>query len=255
MKHKDLEEALERAGAARPTARPELWEGIEARLAAHPKQKPRPWRGWLLSGILLGLFLWGATRPGMVGLVGGKVTMLYQTLLAIGGIGILVQAGLGFAHHEGDGHNHVHTQDHDGYDLPHYLLLLSPLRLFSFSLGVGAAGMLGQSLTSLPPLALLVLALLAGLAFYRFVIQPLFGFVLKFASKPAETLSGATGQEAVADSRFDANGKGIVTVVVDGQLVRLLATLDGDPQPIEAGEKLTVVSVDTKRNQCTVVKL
>ena len=55
-------------------------------------------------------------------------------------------------------------------------------------------------------------------------------------------LSGAVGQEATADSRFDATGRGIVTLVVDGHLVRLLATLEGSPEAVEAGEKLVVMA-------------
>ena len=183
------------------------------------------------------------------------MTLLYQVLLAIGGLGLLVQAGLGFAHHEGGaGQGHGHA-GHDLHDLPHALMLFSPLRIFGFVLGVGAAGLILQSLSVLTPAVILVLSLLSGVAFYRFAIQPLFGLVLQFASNPAKNLASATGQDASADSRFDAQGQGIVTVIIDGQLMRLLATLDGEPQPVDAGEKLLVVSVDTKRNRCKVMKL
>ena len=71
----------------------------------------------------------------------------------------------------------------------------------------------------------------------------------------AATLSGALGQEATADSRFDEQGQGIVTLVVDGHLVRLLATLEGVHQSVEAGEKLVVIEINTKRNRAKVTKL
>ena len=183
------------------------------------------------------------------------MTLLYQVLLAIGGLGLLVQAGLGFVHHDsGGGHDQGHVS-HELHDMPQALLLLSPLRIFGIVLGIGATGLLLQILTKLPSLVILLLALLAGVAFYHLAIQPLYKLVLQFASNPAKNLVSAKGQDATADSRFDAQGRGIVTVVIDGQLMRLLATLDGEPQPVEAGEKLLVVSVDTKRNQCKVVKL
>jgi hypothetical protein len=187
--------------------------------------------------------------------------MLYQVLLAVGGLGLLVQALLGFAQGDGDsgvGQHAPHsdpTPSHAGHEGHAWFLLLSPLRLFSVCLGVGGAGMLLQTIVRLSPWLVLALALLLGGAFYRFVVRPLMALVLRFASTPAITLSGAVGQEATADSRFDARGRGIVTLVVDGHLVRLLSTLDGPPQPIEAGETLVVIAIDAKRNTAKVAKL
>ncbi|WP_309710888.1 hypothetical protein [Armatimonas sp.] len=186
--------------------------------------------------------------------------MLYQILLAVGGLGLLTQAVLGFAHSDGDSdgshpaHNmqDQHGQHGDGHT---WLLMFSPLRLFGFSLGIGAAGMGLQSTTTLSPWLVLALSLLAGLAFYRLIVKPLMDLAMRFASKPATTLSGAVGQEVMSDSRFDATGKGIVTLTVDGHLIRLLATLEGAPEPIEAGEKLVVIAIDTRRNTAKVAKL
>ena len=182
--------------------------------------------------------------------------MLYQILLAVGGLGLLTQAALGFADGDGDGSHHAHVHDRSGEHGGHtWFLMLSPLRLFGVSLGVGAAGMGLQSATALPPWLVLVLALLAGWGFYRLIVKPLMALAMRFASKPATTLSGAVGQEARADSRFDATGKGIVILTVDGHLIRLLATLEGAPEPVEAGEKLLVVALDVRKNRCTVTKL
>jgi hypothetical protein len=120
---------------------------------------------------------------------------------------------------------------------------------------VGGAGLALQSVKALSAWIVLLLAVLAGWAFYQWLIKPLMAFVLRFASKPAVTLSGAAGQEVTADSRFDASGRGIVTLTVDGHLIRLLATLEGAPETIEAGEKLVVIEIDTRRNTAKVAKL
>ena len=163
--------------------------------------------------------------------------MFYQILLAVGGLGLLVQAALGLSHSGHVGHSeHAHTDDdgNNGDVGGHsWLLVLSPLRLFGLCLGVGAAGVALQSIKTLSPGLVLALALLAGMIFYQLVIKSLMTLVLRFASKPATTLSGALGQEASADSRFDERGQGVITLVVDGHLVRLLATLEGAPQPVE----------------------
>jgi hypothetical protein len=46
-----------------------------------------------------------------------------------------------------------------------------------------------------------------------------------------------------------------VTLTVDGHLIRLLATLEGATEAIEAGEKLVVIAIDTRRNTAKVAKL
>ena len=66
-------------------------------------------------------------------------------------------------------------------------------------------------------------------------------------------------REAEAQSSFDAGGKGLVRLTIDGQLVRILATLEADERPeaptIRPGDKLTVTSVDGKTNSCRVARL
>ena len=155
----------------------------------------------------------------------------------------------------GDGDGDGEDSGEGGHSGHSWLLLLSPLRLFGFSLGMGGAGLVLQSATKLSPLGIFLLTVLAGWAFYRLIVKPLMAFAMRFASKPAATLSGAMGHEVTANSRFDASGRGIVTLTVDGHLIRLLATLEGEPQPIEAGEKLTVIEINTRRNTAKVTKL
>ena len=48
---------------------------------------------------------------------------------------------------------------------------------------------------------------------------------MRFASTPASMLESAVTDEATAVTSFDANGQGIVSVEVDGQIVQILATL------------------------------
>ncbi len=133
---------------------------------------------------------------------------------------------------------------------------LSPLTIFSVCLGTGAAGLLlvahlGKPLTAL-------VALVCGIAFYALITKPMMRIVLSFASRPAETLAGAVAKEAIAIGRFDAQGRGMVTVTVDGELKRLLAHLDREDTqnavPVAPGDKLLVVSIDPHKNTCAVIK-
>jgi hypothetical protein len=181
--------------------------------------------------------------------------MLYQLLLAVGVTGLIAQAFLGLDHHDGgDGHTDHGNSNHTNNSEHSWLLFLSPLRLFGFLIGVGGSGLLLQ-VFNIAPWLIFLIAMLLGVVFFRLVIKPLMAVTLRFASKPAETLVGAMGKEAVADSRFDASGHGIVVLAIDGQRIRLLATLDGDPQPVESGEKLLIVGLDLKKNTCMVTKL
>lgn len=121
------------------------------------------------------------------------------------------------------------------------------------SLGTGATGLLLRGAVQ-PPLLVAFLAALGGILFHALVVQPLFRLALRFASQPAQTLAGAVATEAVADSRFDPAGTGIVRTTVDGQVVRLLAHLD-EPGEVVPGERLVVTSVDTQKNTCRVMRL
>jgi membrane protein implicated in regulation of membrane protease activity len=194
--------------------------------------------------------------------------MLYQVLLIVGFIGLLVQAGLGALHghdnhadHAGHTHTeththaetHTHIDSHDAADTATNLLaIFSPLRIFAFCLGMGATGLLLQHL--LGGALLFLVAMTGGAGFYLAIVKPLFALVMRFASKPAETLTRSVGKDAIADSRFDATGRGIVTMTVDGQQVRLLATLDA-PVEVKKGEKVVVVAVNGAAGTCQVTKL
>ena len=215
--------------------------------------------------------------------------MIYEGLLLVGGVGLLAQTVLGFAHVGGPGHGaahghaapghtaHGHAASHGGHHAQHdgtqhghggarenplafFWTLLSPLALFSLCVGVGASGLILRVV--FPALAALVVAVLAvvgGWLFYRFAVRPIWNTVFAFASKPAETLAGAVGREATATGRFDNRGQGVVTVSVDNQIVRLLARLDNEEQAhaelIVSGDRLLVTSIDARSNSCRVTRL
>lgn len=198
--------------------------------------------------------------------------MIYELLLGVGAVGTLAQVFLGAAGgrhavRAGRGAKGVRLargakgargaksakNNAGGAALELLLGLLSPLLVFSVSLGAGATGMvLEKSLKNGTTLALL--ALLGGLAFYFLIARPMLGVALKFASKPAQTLADSVASDAEAMSRFDERGQGIVKLNVDGRLVRLLAQLDS-PADVSPGDRLVVLSVDTKRNTCRVARL
>lgn len=170
------------------------------------------------------------------------------------------------AHHV-DTHGHGHGNHHDATHhegagstagaMITILGYLSPMTLFSVSLGAGATGILIGKQLSIPITA--VLAILIGLLFFAFIIRPAMGFIQSFASKPATNLAGTIATEATAQNRFDAQGRGIVQVPLDGEIVRLLAYLEPEDHAkgvlVAPGDKLTVTRIDEGTNTCHVTKL
>jgi hypothetical protein len=130
--------------------------------------------------------------------------------------------------------------------------------IFSVCLGAGATGLLLKP-AHLPNLWSVMAAVLGGLMFYLLIVRPLSGVIFQFASKPSLALEGALSQSAEALTPFDASGKGIVRLNIDGQLVRVLATLEADDRlksaSIQPGEQLTVIAVDGRTNTCRVARL
>ena len=190
-----------------------------------------------------------------------------STLLLIGLLGLVAQTLLGGAHggHAHGGHSHggrAHGQNRAGQthgrDFSLLWSLLSPLTFFSLCLGIGATGLLLKHLHLVQGIVATA-ALVGGVVFYSLLIRPLMGFVFKFASKPSGALEGTLAREAEALTSFDASGKGLVRLTVDGQIVRIIATLEesdrADALPVQRGEKLTVTSVDGHTNSCHVTRL
>lgn len=189
--------------------------------------------------------------------------MIYEFLLGVGLLGTIAMVFMGAA----GGRHGARSQRgakgtrgtrgtqkaSGGVALEAVLGVLSPLRLFSISLGAGATGMLLRPL-GLSPFQQMAGALLIGVLFYTLVIGPLLSVALRFASNPAQTLDDSVAKDCEATGRFDARGQGIVTLTIDGRLVRLLAHLD-TPAEVLPGDKLVVLSIDAHRNTCRVTRL
>lgn len=141
-----------------------------------------------------------------------------------------------------------------GDNIAHYLFsLLSPRVFFSILVGVGAAGLLLEPVIG-GGILLIAVALVAGFAFEGLLVRPFWNFLFRFASTPAQTLDSALMDRATAVTGFDAEGQGIVSIILDGQIVQLLGTLRPEDRHVRvrAGDALMVEDVDGKRNQCTV---
>lgn len=160
----------------------------------------------------------------------------------------------GHAHHAGHG-----VKDH-GADAGHSSLvgwimqLLSPRVAFSICVGVGATGLALRPLLS--PLPVAGIALAGGLAFEKLLVGPLWNFLFRFASRPAQTLESSLLESATAVTGFDSTGHGVVALEMDGQIVQILATLRAEDRAagirVRAGDRLVVEEVDGARNRCVV---
>jgi hypothetical protein len=133
---------------------------------------------------------------------------------------------------------------------------LSPISLFSLALGYGATGILIGPVVPYP--LNFVVALAGGLGFNFGIVQPLMGYLSSFATRPSDGLEGTLYQEAEAITGFDAIGRGIVRLTLDGQHIQLLATLDQLEVEkgihVKKGEKLLVIDIDAGRNSCRVTR-
>ncbi len=216
---------------------------------------------------------------------------LFTLVLGFGGLVLMAMLGLGHGSHgghhlHGHGHGHAgpghgghahhgvapakfakatHVQHHGGNHAvrqgrsPADLLgLLSPRVLFSLLFGFGVAGTLLHPLIHLS-LLLLALSALAAIVFERGLIQPLWKFLLNFASQPAQTLDTLVLEEGQAATDFDRSGHGLVAVDLDGQTRQILGTLcpeerHGDTR-VRTGDRLFIRAIDGARNTCTVSRL
>jgi hypothetical protein len=170
----------------------------------------------------------------------------------------------GHGHNVAGGHSHAgaHSTGHAGHahgsrDTMNSALwaIASPRFLFSFALGFGVAGELLRPVLGGP--LLLAAAVAGAVLFERAIVSPLWNFAMRFASTPAQSLESAVSDEATAVTTFDANGQGIVTVEVDGQVMQILATLKPDDRllggaRVRVGQRVRIDEVDAGRNCCTV---
>jgi hypothetical protein len=211
---------------------------------------------------------------------------LWTLLLGAAGLGVMALSGLGARGHGGaPAHGHAHAGGHvhahvghahvlahkqgathhghaaasrtvSGRDMASrtFWAITSPRFVFSGLLGFGTTGELLRPVLGDPWLILAAVG--GGVLLERALVTPLWNFAMRFASAPAQTLESAITDEATAVTSFDANGQGIVSVEVDGQIVQCLATLRPDDRTlgarIHAGQRVRIEDVNAATNQCTV---
>ena len=216
----------------------------------------------------------------------------YTFSLALGGLGLAVMglraAGQGHSHsspvHHGGGSGHgghagagshghggahhgpaVHGGGHQVAHHDHGVAKAlgksvwdwaSPRVWFSVLVGAGATGLVAKGFLFEPVVAGVAVA--GGLAFERFVVGPIWRFLLRFESRPALTLESALYEEVEADTDFDPAGQGIVKLELDGQIVQMLGTLaaaDRAGSRIRRGSRLRIEEIDASRNRCVVSRI
>ena len=220
---------------------------------------------------------------------------IYEILLVTGVLGLVAMSLAGFGHHGGAHHaghggahaGHAHLAGRVGHaghtaagPMAHrgalrsgraaagavqrgglgqaLLSLLSPITLFAACLGAGAVGSI---LTRWGVSAVLaaVGAAVGAIGFNALLVRPIMSLVMGFASAPARGLDGTLLQNAEAITNFDANGEGLVRVLVDGQSVDVLARLTEEERRqgtrVVRGQSVRVEDIDAHRNRCTVSRL
>jgi hypothetical protein len=162
----------------------------------------------------------------------------------------------GAAHTHAVSH-HLHAHGHASGWKSHVWSWLSPRVMFNFLVGFGATGLLVERLVG--PVVALPIAIVGGVAFESFVVRPIFNSLFRFESQPAQTLESALMSEARAVTGFDANGNGLVSLELGGEVVQVLGTQLRDERAsgvrIRAGDVVRVEEIDSTRNRCTVSRI
>jgi len=134
---------------------------------------------------------------------------------------------------------------------------LSPRVLFNFLVGFGATGLILERLIG--PVLALPVAVLGGVSFEVFVVRPIFNSLFRFESQPAQTLGTALMSEGRAVTGFDANGNGLISLELGGEIVQVLGTQLKNERAagvrIRAGDIVRIEDVDDARNRCTVSRI
>ena len=98
-----------------------------------------------------------------------------------------------------------------------------------------------------------VVAALPALVVERFVVRPVWNLLFRFQGQPSAPLETLLLSEAQAVVPF-RNGRGLVSVVRDGRVVQLAASLREDQVAIavKVGDRLRIEDVDARRERVTV---
>lgn len=131
----------------------------------------------------------------------------------------------------------------------------SPLDLMAMAVGAGAAGIIGRKVFKDEGIAA-AMAVAGAFIMDFLIVKPIFSAILKFASQPSSGLEGMITQQVTADSAFDAQGRGLIRLSLDGQTSQVLAKLGRDEVEagvvVRKGDPLIVVEVDAMSGACTV---
>ena len=185
----------------------------------------------------------------------------------IGGHSHSIGAGHGIPHASGHAHDagrmhltaHTHAAPHSHPSdwKSHLWTWLSPRVLFNFLVGFGATGLIVERLVG--SLLALPIAIVGGIAFEAFIVRPIFNSLFRFESQPAQTLESALMSEGKAVTGFDANGNGLISVELGGELVQVLGTQTDSERAagvrIRSGDIVRIEEVDSDRNRCTVSRI
>lgn len=179
--------------------------------------------------------------------------------------GVTPSHGIAHGHHVAAGHAHDGTTAHhahaphlhaDGWKT-HLWSWLSPRVLFNVLVGFGATGLVVEQLVG--PVLALPIAVVGGIAFESVVVRPIFNSLFRFESDPAQTLESAIMSEAKAVTGFDANGNGLISLELGGEVVQILGTLTRDERSagvrVRAGDAVRIEEVDAIRNRCVVSRI
>ena len=137
------------------------------------------------------------------------------------------------------------------------IFAISPIDIFSMALGAGAAALLARHSVSAEFLPWVAAA--GAIVMNYGLVRPMFMLAMKFVGVPSEGLEGAIARIGEAITRFDANGRGLVHLVLDGEDKQLLANLDDTDREmgvqVAKGDKLLVLDVDAVKNTCRVTRV
>jgi hypothetical protein len=154
-------------------------------------------------------------------------------------------------------HTHALPGAHAGGWRSHLWSWLSPRVLFNFLVGFGATGLIIERLVG--PFLALPIAVVGGVAFEALVVRPIFNSLFRFESRPAQTLESALMSEGRAVTGFDANGNGLISIELGGEVVQVLGTQTNEERAagvrIRAGDIVRIEDVDSLRNRCTVSRI
>jgi translation initiation factor IF-1 len=201
---------------------------------------------------------------------------LYIFCVVLGAAGMAAMAFLGFTSSHGGAHQGPDTGGHEmhgtgghGHSIiaaphshpsdwkSHLWSWLSPRVLFNFLVGFGATGLVVERLVG--PVLALPIAIVGGIAFEAFIVRPIFNSLFRFESLPAQTLESALMSEGKAVTGFDANGNGLISVELGGELVQVLGTQTDSERAagvrIRSGDIVRIEEVDSDRNRCTVSRI